>query len=277
MTSTAGSTTLSPSAVKRAAVVTHGKRELVGSALAQLEELTRAHGVEIVEEDGDGPPADADLAVVLGGDGTMLRALRRFLGTRTPVIGVNFGRVGFLASMQARDLEAGLGRAFAGDFRVYDLPTLDARADGASGSAVNDVVAVSTEIGRIAELEWDVGGEPIDVQPCDGIICATPSGSTAYNLSNGGPVIVWGVDAMAVTFVAPHSLDARPLVVPRGRDVEIVNRSVDVSVTALIDGHRFADLAPGDSVKIGLGPRHSRLAMLPEMTFFRRYRETFAS
>ena len=158
----------------------------------------------------------------------MLRALQRFLGTGSPVIGVNFGRVGFLTSIAADDLEPGLERVFAGEYLVVELPTLEARAGAEEHVAVNDVVVASSIVGRMIELGWAIGGEDLGALPCDGVICATPSGSTGYNLSNGGPVLVWGLDAMAVTFIAPHSLHARPLVVPRGSDVEIENRTRDV-------------------------------------------------
>ncbi len=109
------------------------------------------------------------------------------------------------------------------------------------------------------------------------MICATPSGSTAYNLSNGGPVLVRGLDAMAVTFIAPHSLHARPLVVPRGPDVTAANRTPDVNVTILVDGHRVAEVPPGGEVAVRLCAQRSLLATLPETTFFGRYRETFTS
>jgi len=109
------------------------------------------------------------------------------------------------------------------------------------------------------------------------MICFTPSGSTAYNLSNGGPVLVWGLEAMAITFVAPHSLHARPLVVPRGRELRVVNRTADVRARVLADGHAFADLGPDESVEIRLADARTLLASLPEVTFFRRYRETFGS
>ena len=126
------------------------------------------------------------------------------------------------------------------------------------------------------ELAWAVGGEDLGVVPCDGVLCATPSGSTGYNLSNGGPVLVWGLDAQVVTFIAPHSLHARALVVPRSRDVEIENRTADVPAAVLVDGQPAGELAPGESVVVRLGERSSLLAHLPEATFFRRYRETFA-
>jgi NAD+ kinase len=287
MSSRPGSIAQSGSRVRRAAVVTHGKPETIGPTLERLEALADEHGVELLfpeeerEKHGlpgtDGDPAAADLALVLGGDGTMLRALQRFLGTRVPVIGVNFGRVGFLASMEPEELETGLARAFAGDFEVIELPTLEARVRGERRAAVNDVVVASSALGRMVELVWSIGGEDLGRQPCDGLICATPSGSTAYNLSNGGPVLVWGLDAMAITFVAPHSLHARPLVVPRGRDLTVTNHTPDVPASILIDGHALTDIEEGASVEVGLGPQRSLLATLPERTFFRRYRETFGS
>jgi NAD+ kinase len=287
MSSTTGSIAQSGSRVRRAAVVTHGKAETIGPALGRLEALAAGHGVELVfpEEErekhdlpgADGDPASADLAVVLGGDGTMLRALTRFLGTGVPVIGVNFGRVGFLASMHPDEIEDGLGRAFAGDFVVVELPTLEARVEGERRAAVNDVVVTSGTLGRMVELVWSIGDEDLGRQPCDGLICATPSGSTAYNLSNGGPVLVWGLDAMAITFVAPHSIHVRPLVVPRGRDLTVTNQTPEVPAVVLIDGHKLTELGSGGRVEVGLGPQHTLLATLPERTFFGRYRETFGS
>jgi NAD+ kinase len=273
--------------VTRAAVVTHGKPETIGAALSRLQSVAEEVGVELLFSDEEIEKHDlaeagsgkdgADLAVVLGGDGTMLRGLRRFLGTGVPVLGVNFGRVGFLASVEADGLEEGLRRAFAGDYRVVELPALDARSENGRWPAVNDVVVTSSSLGRMIELGWAVGGEDLGVQPCDGLICSTPSGSTAYNLSNGGPVLVWGLEAMAVTFVAPHSLHARPLVVPRGLELAVVNRTQDVSATVLVDGHVVDELIPGAEVTMRLGDQHSLLATLPESTFFSRYRGIFSA
>lgn len=287
MTSTAGSTKPSADRVRRAAIVTHGRPGAIGPALARVASVARAAGVELVyPEDevakhglAESPrdAAEADLTIVLGGDGTMLRALARLLGTGVPVLGVNFGRVGFLASLQPEEIEIGLARVFAGDYVVNELPTLEVVVDGVRGEAVNDVVATSGELGRMVELAWAVGGEDLGSLPCDGLICSTPSGSTAYNLSNGGPVLVWGLDAMAVTFISPHSLHARPLVVPRGRDLVVWNRTPEVTVSVLVDGHVVSEIAPAGRAEIRLGERRSLLATLPEATFFRRYRETFGS
>src|SRR3712207_733184 len=113
------------------------------------------------------------------------------------------------------------------------------------------------------ELDWALGGEALGRQPCDGIICATPAGSTAYNLSNGGPMLVWGLEAMALTFVAPHTLDARPVVVPKGLDLTVVNRTPDVAVTVLVDGHVFTTGGPEAEVGVRVDERRTLLAMLP--------------
>ena len=269
-TSTAASPTPLGEPVRRAAVVTHGKPEQIGDAVERLKGIAAAAGVELTE-------TSPDLVVVLGGDGTMLRAFQRFLAERVLVFGVNFGRVGFLASSQPDQMERDLGRVFDGEYVVYELPTLDASAGGVDITAVNDVVATSATLGRMVELNWLIGDEEMGRIPCDGVICATPSGSTAYNLSNGGPVLMWEIDAVTITFVAPHSLHARPVVVPRNRRVEIVNATPDVPLAVLADGHRFSEAQPGASVTVRLGEQRSLLATLPEATFVTRYLETFAS
>jgi NAD+ kinase len=264
---------MTPSAerIRTVALVSHGDPGVVAGATARLQAICERAGVEIL--DGD----DVDLAVVLGGDGTTLRALHRFLGTTVPVLGVNFGRVGFLSAMGRDAMEDGLARAFAGERRVVELPTLEVNADGVEAVAVNDAVCATSQIGRMMEFAWSIGGEDLGVQPCDGVICASSTGSTAYNLSSGGPVLVWGLDAMAVTFVSPHSLHARPLVVPRGLELVVRNETRTTAVKVIADGLPIGELDRGREARVRLGDQRGQLALLPEMTFFHRYRETFAS
>ncbi len=269
----------SASRVERAAYVLHGRPQALGSALARLEEVAREEGVALVAagDTGEPLPQDVQVAVVLGGDGTMLRALHRFLGTGIPVIGVNYGRVGFLSAIPQEELESGVRRVFAGDLEPVELATLDVDAGGERFVAVNDAVVTSGELGRMVELEWSIGSQDFGRVPCDGLICSTPTGSTAYNLSNGGPVLMWGLDAMALTFVAPHDLRARPFVVPRGHDLRVWNRTSNIGCAVLVDGHRVGDAGPGEQVSIRLGEQHSLLGTLPEATFVRRYRQGFSS
>jgi len=269
MTSTNESSKRSP--VETAAVVAHGRVD-VREAVGRVRTVADRAGVELVDE-----PERAQLAIAVGGDGTILRTLARLLGTDIPVIGINFGRVGFLASIAPERLEDDLARVLAGEYRTIEQPTLEARLDGEAFVAVNDVVATSSTLGRMIELGWAIADEELGVVSCDGMICSTPSGSTAYNLSNGGPVLVRGLDAMAITFIAPHSLEARPLVVPRGAELTVRNATPDVDAAVLVDGHRSGDLAPERELSIRLGDQRSLLATLPETTFFGRYRETFTS
>jgi len=259
-------------AIRRIGVMaTRGRPDVIADAERRVEEAAAAAGIEVASADEDG----LDLLVVLGGDGTMLRGLRAKLGTGTAVFGINFGRVGFLTTAGGDQLDEALAHALSGDFRVVDLCSLEARLNGDTHAAVNDVVVTSSAPGRMVALGWEVAGERLADQPCDGMICCTPSGSTAYNLSNGGPVMMWGLEAMAMTFVAPHSLRARALVVPRGLDVRVTNRSKELPVTVLLDGHPVADLERGDDIQVAVGSEHSRLAVLPDVTFFTRYHEVF--
>ena len=269
MTSTSESTQHSP--VDAVAIVAHARVD-VTTAVAQVRDVATRAGAKVVDD-----PENAQLTVAVGGDGTILRTLARLLGTDVPVIGVNFGRVGFLASIAPERLEADLARVFGGEYRVVEQPTLEARLGDERFAAVNDVVAASSTLGRMIELSWAIAGEELGVVSCDGMICSTPSGSTAYNLSNGGPVLVRGLDAMAITFIAPHSLDARPLVVGRGAELTVRNASADIDAAVLVDGSESGALSPGASISIALGEQRSLLATLPETTFFSRYRETFTA
>ncbi len=257
--------------VERATVVTHGVTRNVEAALARLRVVAESAGVTLLDGE-DGP---SDLAVCLGGDGTMLRALTRFLDTGVPVIGANFGRVGFLTAIPGSELEAGMARVFAGEYDVVSLPTLDIEVGERRFAAVNDAVVVSGAPGRIIEIQYLLDGEDLGTQSCDGVLCATPPGSTAYNLSNGGPVLVWGLDAAVVTFVAPHTLHARPLVVGPGFELEVVNRTPDVRAVVLADGHEVGSLEAGKAVAVRFGASRTMLATLPEQTFFRRYAQVF--
>lgn len=255
------------SRVRRAAVL--ARPDLVEPA-DRVRAIAGEAGVELVD-------AAPEVVVVLGGDGTMLSALKRYLGHGIPAIGVNFGRVGFLAAMPATALEEGVRRVFAGDYLVAELPTLALDLTGVRHLAVNDVVATSSTLGRMVDVRWSLGAEDLGTMGCDGIVCSTPSGSTAYNLSNGGPVLVWGLDAMAITFVAPHSLHARPLVAPRGRELRLENASRRLGLALIVDGVPVGALEPGECATVRLDDERSLLGTLPEATFFRRYRDTFGS
>jgi NAD+ kinase len=257
-------------AVARIEVVVHGKPDVIGDARARLRRVADACGVEVAA----GP--DVDLTIVLGGDGTMLRALQRSLGTGVPALGVNFGRVGFLTSIDRSDLEAGLEGAFAGHYDVVSLPTLTATTASETIIGINDVVLTSAGSGRMAVIEWCVDGQSLGELGCDGVIVASPTGSTAYNLSAGGPVLAWGADGFVVTFVSPHSLHARSMVLGRSHVVQLHNRSADVPVRVIVDGHQAGGVDPGGRLEVRQSDSRARLARLAGSSFFSRYLQTFS-
>jgi NAD+ kinase len=239
-------------------------------------EETRKHGLaaaEGIEVDAD-PAQDVDLCVVLGGDGTILRGLRHYAGTGVPVFAVNFGEVGFLATVEPDELAAGFAAALAADFEVLTLPALALDLPGGRRSAVNDV-SLHRKVGeRVASLSYGVGGEEVGFVRCDGLVVATPAGSTGYNLANGGPVLAWGVEGYVVSFIAPHSLTARALVVAPGDELQVCNRG-DGEVDISVDGRPVGCLAPGDTITTEFVRQAALLAQVPGSSFYLRLREKF--
>ena len=261
-----------PGRVRRVGLIVHGRPERIGDAAQRLAAVADRCGVEV-----DGQATDGDLLVVLGGDGTMLRALHLVIGSHTPCLGVNFGRVGFLTAVEGAEIEVGLEQAFCGAYTVVEVPTIVADDGSEQVTGVNDIVLTSSLLGRMALLEWAVDGESLGELGCDGAIVSTSTGSTAYNLSAGGPVVGWGLDAFVVSFVSPHSLHARPMVLGRPHRLSFTNRSDDVPVQVIVDGHIYGRLEPGGRLELGMGEMYAHLARLHGSSFFSRYRETFSS
>jgi NAD+ kinase len=276
--------------VRRIAVITHGEPERTREALALVLDGVRATGGTLLlppDERNKHPTTAAgadpwdesdacDLVLVLGGDGTMLRALQRFLDTGVPVMGVNFGRVGFLTSLVQDELPERLPEVLAGRFEIVALPTIELLHQGRRHTAINDVLVTSATQGRMAVLDWDVNGVRMGERGCDGLVIATAVGSTGYNLSAGGPIMNWGVDAMVLTFVAPHALDARALVLSHGHEIKVTSRSKGFSSRVVVDGHVVGSLEEDGVAEIHMGLSTARLALLPDRPFLARYRSTFA-
>lgn len=273
--------------VRRILLVTHGDPAVTAATLPALAAALAAEHVELVlneDEVAKHPdlqpisvdrPDDVDLILVLGGDGTMLRALHRVIGRPVACVGVNYGTFGFLTTMRASEMLARLPDVLGGGLEVVDLPTVSVETPDGRFIAINDVLVTADQLGRMAVLEWAVNGVDLGQRGCDGILVSTPAGSTGYNLSAGGSVIEWGVDAVVVTFVAPHSLDGRPLILGRGHEVRIVSRTRDVGSRVVVDGHAQAHLGKGETAVIRMAPEIARLAILPDRPFLSRYRDKF--
>jgi NAD+ kinase len=276
---------------KVATVFTHRRPVETRRALRQLIELARAAGWTLAftpEETakhgltpGDGllidatVPADAELCIALGGDGTILHGLRAHAGTGVPVFGVNFGEVGFLATIDPDGIAAGIERALRGEFDVLTLPGIEVTVGEQRWLAMNDVSFHRQQGLRVADLAIGVADEEVGRVRCDGLVIATPAGSTGYNLANGGPVMAWGVEGLAVSFIAPHSLTARALVVAPRDPIAVRNRSQEEPVDVSVDGRPVHELPPDGRVSARFIDGVGTLAQTPGASFYHRLREKF--
>lgn len=217
---------------------------------------------------------DVELCVVLGGDGTILRALQIYAGTGVPVFAINFGEIGFLATVERADAQEGVERALSGDFELMRLPGIVLELGGTSVTAINDV-AVHRKVGeRVAELAYAIDGEIAGSVRCDGLVVATPAGSTGYNLANGGPVMAWGVEGFVVSFIAPHSMTARALVVAPADNLSVHNASRE-PLDVAVDGRPAGEIGAGEAITARFARERGTLAQLPGSSFYRRLREKF--
>jgi len=196
----------------------------------------------------------SDLAIVLGGDGTMLTAARALLDYGTPLAGINRGGLGFLTDICANDMLAGMESILAGEYTLEQRIMLGATVvrNGkalSEGRAFNDVVVSKGTLAQLIELELTIDGEFVQRMRSDGLIVATPTGTTAYSLSAGGPILHPGVYALALVPICPHTLSNRPLAINSASTVEItVINAMDARVH--FDGQLYADLSKGDKVVV---------------------------
>jgi NAD+ kinase len=272
-------------------VFTHARPTQTGAAMRRVIELAREAGIEVrlpedeVKKHGIGdqdgvvlgadPAGDTDLAVVLGGDGTILSTLRLYARREVPVFAVNFGTIGFLATIEPAQLDRGMRMALARDFDVMPIPGLAADAVEGHEIAFNDISFHRRQNGRVAELAYSVEREQLGEVRCDGLVVATPAGSTGYNLANGGPVLAWGVEGFVVSFIAPHTLTARALVVAPGDSLAVTNRSREEDVEMTTDGRAVCVLPREGTITIRFEPRCAVLAQLPGASFYHRMRDKF--
>lgn len=259
---------------RRALVVTHGGRAEAVQAEQEVVRALVAAGMEPVTEMDGLDPADLEVAIVLGGDGTILRAAELTRGSRTPLLGINLGHVGFLAESEKEDIAEAVRRLAIGDYEVEERGTLDVRVLPPGPGrvvrdwALNDATIEKGNRQRMIEVVLEVDGRPLSTFGCDGVVFATPTGSTAHAFSAGGPVVWPNVHALLAVPLSAHALFARPLVVGPGSvlAVEVLNRSSSPGVLSC-DGRRSIDLAVGTRVEVRTGRTPVRLARLSRAPF----------
>lgn len=274
----------------RAAVLTHNfPNDDVEPALARLRAAAEEAGCEILPDTPKGELSETsddlvnpelraaapDVSLVFGGDGSILRSLRTFAGTATPTFGFNFGTIGFLTTVEREQLDEGLRLALAGEYDVLKLPALRLRHGDIDVIGVNDVSFHRARDARVAEVAYSLLGESVGRVRCDGVVAATPAGSTGYNLANSGPILAWGVEGYVVSFIAPHTLTARAIVAAPNDGLGVTNAGRRDDLEILVDGLMVGRLAPGATAELTFEDDAVALAQLPGTNFYDRFREKF--
>jgi NAD+ kinase len=221
-----------------------------------------------------GVAAEDDLVFALGGDGTLLKAVRLMEGLEVPILGINLGGLGFLTSVPSEEIDPCIDALLSGNYRIREQRLLRAIGEGAGGEglelyALNDIVLdEGTFARRAVVLRMTIGGAYIGTFTADGLIVSTATGSTAYSLSAGGPIVHPRLPALVATAICPHSLAIRPLVFGQEEVVEVTNELSGVSLKVTADGQGAHRLAAGHPITIGLSDRTARLAFVDTRSYY---------
>jgi NAD+ kinase len=237
---------------------------------ATLRDLAGGHAGPVLA------PGEVDALLTLGGDGTLLRGARFLDGRELPVLGVNLGRLGFLSACGPEDLENAVRRLVSGDYRGEPRMMLEGRPsqteDPRRWYALNDIVLHKSGKARVIWLRVEVDGEEVASYAADGIVLSTPTGSTAYNLSVGGPVVVPGHSSIIISPISAHALSIRPVVVPPDATIAVHADDDGTERLVTVDGQVGATLGTSESLMVRRASRSVILVRFPEMTFFTRMR-----
>ncbi len=276
--------------LRRVVVLTAYAGHDSAGAVAALGELREQLGIELIMPDdeaakhadpaalgysvvGEDLVRAADLCLVFGGDGTILRALGRLLGSGVPTLGANFGNVGFLAALPREGWADRLRGILQGDHRVVPLLTVDVHVNGRRLTAVNDVILSRVAPRHVLQLEYEVAGVTVGTMFCDGLIVASPTGSSAYSLSCGGPIVEWDAGVLLLNFIAPHSLGFRPVILRPDHAISARNVSPLQEAEIVVDGDSVGRLCCGDEVRIVAGDQRALLMVQSEGSFYQNVEE----
>ena len=270
---------------RRIGVIGHARYPALEPTLAALQSFARANSLELatdreligfLPDAADLVPQEIDLLITLGGDGTLLRGARLVAREHKPILGVNLGYLGFLTSIPPSELQSGLTRLLAGEYWLDTRFTLEAHVINKNGQAgpsyiaLNDAVLHKGGVARVIRLAVFIGEdrEEIGSYSADGIILATPTGSTAYSLSANGAIVVPTVDCIVATPICPHSLVLRPLVLPADEQVIVEVRPPASELMLTVDGQDGEPVKAGDLVVVRKGEATVPLVRFPGQSFF---------
>lgn len=274
-------TAQSASLIRRVALVVHPSRPIARELATIVDKWWAQHGVEVVMEDAEGGPrlerfaSDIDVAISLGGDGTMLRTVALAAPVGIPVLGVNLGNLGYLTTVEPEEITTACERLMAGHFVIEDRMMIDVLIRRATDqqveprkmSAMNEVVVEKTSDGHTIYLAVRIGEDQFLTYAADGMLVATPTGSTAYNLSLRGPIVSPRIEALIMTPIAPHMLFDRTLIIEP--ELQICFELLpDREAVAIVDGERIAELSPGDRIEVSASSHHARMIKVGDHGFY---------
>lgn len=224
----------------------------------------------------NGSDFEADFAISMGGDGTLLKTASRIRDKQIPIVGVNMGRLGFLADVDANAIDETIDALFRDDYSVEDRALIHVETDGEPidgyDCALNDVAILKRDSASMISIRASINGELLTIYQADGLIISTPTGSTAYSLSNGGPIIVPRTGVLLMTAVAPHSLNVRPIVLPDSAEIELKVTSRSHTFLVAIDG-RSGKLPEGTTVRLSRASYNVKVVKRCNTNYFSTLRE----
>lgn len=273
--------------MKRIGILAYIERDGIGPIIQNFVRLAHDQGIELILEEPlrkirafNGvtfrPAVDlarySDIVVALGGDGTILRAARLVETTQKPILGVNLGRLGFLAGAAPEELRESLGRLKRGEYQLEERMVLEAEIGNRTFFALNEFVIEKAVLARLVQVKSWISGTPFSSFFGNGIIVSTPTGSTSYNLSAGGPILHPDLRAFVVTPICAHSLSLRPAVIPGKQSitVQVIAEHTDIMVTA--DGTIVSPIQPEERVQIRQAGHNTRLINLQGLSFYQLLR-----
>jgi NAD+ kinase len=278
--------------IKRVGLIGHSDKISCSNVVANAARWIRASGRKVVSDpvtaqaarlkietcaDAACLAAQVDLLLVFGGDGTFLRVARSIAGSRTPLLGINIGGLGFLTAVSSPALAQALNEVWMGQFRFEARALIEAstRCEGrvVRQSALNDIVISRGLVPRLIQLDVDVNGEPVTRYRCDGLIISSPTGSTAYSLAAGGALVTPTAEVFALTPICAHTLSNRSLILPLASTIRIRAVSPKPATVLSADGDAIAELSAGDEVVVRRSRRTVRLMQLANSSFFAALRQ----
>jgi NAD+ kinase len=276
-----------PKSIKKVGVILRPSSPEIKEQFLYVKKSFEAKGIEVVLDNNSAQMIglmgqsfelvceNSDVLVTLGGDGTLISAVRRSHDYNIPVFGIHAGKLGFLADIDMAELEEFIDKLVVGDYRIDKRAVLRAELITKEGSiklvAFNDIVMTRPSISKMIHLDTFVDNKPFNTYYGDGVIVSTPTGSTAYNLSAGGPVLFPLTQVFALTPISPHSLTQRPAVLPGHFTIEM--KTSDASALVVVDGQDMYDFGSGDVIRIRLSSKSAQLIHRNEFNYFEVLKE----